>query len=162
MYNNLPFEANLLEEFIKIATKNTYAAGKLPEAKPERQGFTEYTYKNGDFLYKDSYAGFLRSRGMEVVRYKNKIVWCSMYGGGVTSGNENLAKECFDFLKDALSQKVEGSISFRGAKMFEHGDWKHIYQQEGNVEEFSGDEEILYKGDLVFFHKIIGGVVIGK
>lgn len=157
--NKYPFTKEDLNAFLDRAGKATYAGGGKPEEKPEKPGFTEFAYKEGDFIYRDSYVGFYRSRGMEVVRYKGKPVWTSMYGGGMTKGNEKLANECFKFLKQALRSKEASFVSFRGPRLFESGDWKYTYQQEGDRYEFSGHEEISYKRKLVFFHRVIGGIV---
>lgn len=154
-------EAQLLS-FLDRAGKATYAGDGKQEVQPERPGFVELTYQEGDFSYRDSYTGYYRSRGMEVVRFQGKPVWTSMYGGGVITGKEQLAHQCFSFLKQALRSQEDGFVSFRGAHMLEAGDWKHIYKQAGDWREFSGYEEIFYKGEVVFFHRIIGGVVEDK
>lgn len=74
-----------LYEFIDKAGKATYAGGgKYVE--PERTGFKELTFAKGDFFYRDRYAGFYRSCGTEVVRWKSKPVWSSLYGGGMVAG----------------------------------------------------------------------------
>ena len=151
-----------LYEFIDRAGKETYAGGGIPEEEPERSGFIELVYHDGDFLYRDSYTGYYRSRGMEVVRYKGEIVWTSSYGGGMVEGKEDLAHEAFGFLKKAMSADEEGFESFRGPHEFEEQDWKYSFDQEGDVSEFSGYEEIYHKGELVFFHRIIGGIVKNK
>lgn len=156
-----PFTQSQLLDFLDKASSATYAGNGKEEANPERPGFIELAYQEGDFSYRDSYTGHYRSRGMEVVRYKGQPVWTSMYGGGMTQGNDELAHDCFEFLKQALQTREPDFVSFRGAKLFESGDWKHTYEQQGDPYEFSGYEEILYQGKLVFFHRIIGGIVEG-
>ena len=148
-----------LNDFLDRAGKATYAGGGKPEKNPERPGFIEYAYEEKDFVYRDSYVGFYRSRGMEVARYQGKPVWTSMYGGGMTKGNKELANECFKFLKKALRSPRKGFISFRGPRLLQDGDWKYAYHQEGDRYEFWGYEEIFYKEKLVFFHRVIGGIV---
>ena len=39
------------------------------------------------------------------------------------------------------------------------GEWRYKDDQDGDVFEFSGYEEIYYQGELVFFHRIIGGLI---
>ena len=56
-------------------------------------------FKQGDWGYRDSYTGFYRSSGSEVVRYQNQVVWVSNYCGGMAKGMEVKAGETFDFLK---------------------------------------------------------------
>lgn len=159
--NNEEFKLNL-KNFIKTASKNTYAGGGEYEKIPERPNFYELTYSEGDFSYRDSYTGHYKSRGMEVVRFKGKPIWSSLYGGGMLEGSENISVETFEFLKSALSAKEEGSDSFRGPKSLKNGKWKYEYTQNGDLYEFSGDEKIYFDNKLVFIHKIIGGNIIDK
>lgn len=154
-------DLNKLQEFIHKAGAATYAGGGKPEKAPERKGFTELIYQDGDFSYRDSYTGFIRSRGMEVVRYKNTPVWSSLYGGGMAEGNEKLANETFNFLVKCLIANKDFD-SFRGPDNLKEDGWEYKYQQQGNVEEFNGYEEIYFQGNLVFFHRIIGGTIKSK
>lgn len=153
-----PYTNRELYEFIDRAGKATWAGGG-EKITPERAGFDELEYSEGDFYYRDSYTGYTKSRGMEVVRYKDQTVWAAGYGGGMVDGKESLENECFTFLKKAMSTDEEGFQSFRGPHNFKDGDWEYSYTQEGDVLEFSGSEEIKYKGELVFYHKMIGGII---
>lgn len=151
-----------LKKFI-FSPANSYFSGNTKyEKKPERKGFFEITARDGSFSYRDSYTGHIRSRGMEVIRYKNTPVWTSLYGGGMVKGQEKLADKTFEFLKAAFNSKNTNSESFRGPGKYKNGGWEYKYKQEGDMEEFNGYEEILYKGKLVFFHRVIGGTVVGK
>ncbi len=153
-----PFTPDELYEFIDRAGKATWA-GNGEKIKPERQGFDELEYSEGDFYYRDSYTGYTKSRGMELVRYKGQAVWAAGYGGGMVEGKEDLEDECFTFLKKAMSTDEEGFQSFRGSHNFKDGDWEYSYKQEGDILEFSGYEEIKYKGELIFYHRMIGGII---
>lgn len=158
MNNNAFFTSQELFEFIDRAGKSTYAGGGK-EVKPERKDFHELEFEDGDFYYRDSYAGHYRSRGMEVVRYKSKPIWAALYGGGMTEGSEKLANETFKFLKKAMSEDENGFQSFRGPHNLTDGDWRYSYEQNGDPFEFNGYEEIFYKNELVFFHRVIGGKI---
>ena len=154
-----PFTKEELRKFILKAGDNTYAGGGKPVDNPQRPGFIELVYEEGNFSYRDSYTGHFRSRGMEVVRYKDQPVWASMYGGGMTEGNDKMAEQTFEFLKKAMSCDDERFDSFRGPHHFKEGEWEYSYQQDGGVLEFSGYEEIHYKNQPIFFHRIIGGII---
>src|SRR5258708_30074381 len=106
--NNLPFTTDELYEFVNRAQKNTYAGGATDLPSPERPGFHELEYKEGEFYYRDSYIGFHRSRGMEVVRFKDKPVWSQSYGGGMVKGKEEIANHTFEFLKKAMASDEKG------------------------------------------------------
>ena len=151
-----------LYNFIDKAGKATYAGGGKREENPEREGFVEFVYEDGDLQYRDSYTGFIRSSGMEVVRQNGKVVWTSSYGGGMIEGKEELAGKTFDFLKKAMSADEGSFDSFRGPRAFTDENWEYKYTQDGDVSKFHGYEEIHYKGKIVFFHRIIGGVVKHK
>lgn len=162
MDKNYPFSKEELFAFIDRAAKATYAGGGEEIKKPERPGFVEYEYSEGTFHYRDSYTGWYRSRGMEVVRYKGTPVWTCTYGGGMMEGKAEIAHDTFEFLKKAMSSDESGFSSFRGPHGFSDNDWKYTYEQNGDVFEFWGYEEISYKNEVVFFHRTIGGLVIGK
>lgn len=146
--------------FIDRAGKATYAGGGKPVPNPQRPGFNELVYKEAPWVYRDSYTGFTRSGGQEIVYYKDKPVWWSGYGGGMTAGNKSLAGETFSFLKTCLSQDEPGFDSLRGPRKFVQGDWKYAYNQEGDVTDFYGLEQIYCKDKLVFFHRAVGGILI--
>ncbi len=150
-----------LYEFIKRAARATFA-GNGEEVVSERPGFNELGYEEGELSYRDSYTGYIRSRGMEVVRFNGTPIWSSTYGGGMFEGKEAYADETFEFLKKALFAEEPGFISFRGPHEFIDGIWKYTYTQEGDINEFWGYEEIIFKNDPYFYHRIIGGNVVNE
>lgn len=157
---SLMVEKKELFDFVDRAGKATYAGGGKYEENPERPGFLELVYdKELPWYYRDSYTGHSRSGGQEVVRVNNKPVWWSGYGGGMVEGKEGMSHDTFDFLKKALSQDEEGFESLRGPHEFADGDWKYTYNQEGDIADFYGYEEISYKGEKVFWHRAVGGVL---
>lgn len=149
-----------LFDFVDRAGKATYAGGGKYEQNPERPDFSELVYdKEPPFYYRDSYTGHSRSGGQEVVRVDGKPVWWSGYGGGMVDGKEDMSHETFEFLKKALSQDEEGFDSLRGPHEFADGDWKYTYTQDGDITDFYGYEEITYKGEKVFWHRAVGGIL---
>jgi len=150
-----------LNKFIGQATLNTYA-GDGEEIKPSEPGFHELEYKEGDFYYKDSYGGHFQSWGRETVWYKNKPVWTSLYGGGLEKkyfGDKEFSHQTFEFLKKAMSAgEKQEEFQPRGPKEFEEGDWRYQVKWNGDITKFSGHEDILYKGEVVFSHDFIGGL----
>jgi len=152
-------ELNQLLSFITEASKATYASDGKREEKPERKSFTELVYEKGKFHYRDSWTGFIRSRGMELVRYDGLPVWSSLYGGGMIGGHEEKAEECFAVLKEALRSDDKPISHVRGPKKLHKGIWSYTYQQLGDKTEFDGHEEIYHANKLVFFHRVIGGLI---
>jgi hypothetical protein len=154
-----------LNSFLGRAALTTYAGGG-PNVDPDEPGFKELEYREGDWHYKDSYTGFFRSWGREVVWYQDKPVWNQLYGGGMQPGycdDTKFARDTFDFLKKALSdgEKVE-DFQPRGPKKYEDGDWSYICKWKGSIEKFEGHEEIAYKSKTVFTHDFFGGLAIAK
>lgn len=66
-----------LREFIGRAGAATYAGGGAVEENPEREGFIELVYTEGELVYRDSYTGYRRSRGIELVRKNWEPIWAS-------------------------------------------------------------------------------------
>ena len=157
----MEFTLEQLDDFLGRAALATYAGGG-PENDPETPGFKELEYEEGDWHYRDSYCGFFQSWGREVVWYKNKPVWVSLYGGGMeekyrTDGE--FTHHAFQFLKKALSAgEKQKAFQPRGPKALQDGEWKYVCNWNGDIKKFSGREEILYKNEIVFTHDFIGGL----
>lgn len=149
-----------LQQFLKKASSQTYAANNPPVKNPERPGFIELTFEEGNLSYRDSYTGHYRSAGSEVISYKGIPVWVSSYAGGMVAGQEKIAHQTFEFLKRAFLERDERS--FRGPSEFKDGDWLYIYQQSGSMADFYGYEEIYFQKELVFTHRIIGGLIVNS
>lgn len=156
------FTLTELYAFVKEASDNTYAGGGRYEEMPEREDFHELVFAKDNFHYRDSFTGWLRSWGNEVVRFNGKPVWNTSYGGGMIEDHEQLSRETFKFLKTALTAEDPKLLMFRGPPQMRLGDWRYSYKQDGDITSFFGFEEITYQKQLVFTHRIIGGVVIGK
>ena len=175
--SNLPFNLEELAEFLVRAKKSTYA-GDGREVVPERHGFKELEYKEGDWSYRDSYAGFFIAPGQEVVRFREEPIWAMAYTGGMNQlvGNVEFAKRTFKLLKLALSQ-VEPSAPFRGpaSRLICLDNFKYLNIVSGrrNIIDFEGFEEITcrlesFDGEAivsnipVFSQKYFGGLILPK
>ena len=154
-----------LNRFLGKARLATYAGGG-PETKPQRVGFKELEFKEGGWEYRDSYAGFFQSWGQEVVWHKGKPFWNQIYGGGMTrkfQNNENFAVKTFGFLKKALSAgERQEEFQPRGPKKFSERDWEYVCEWEGDITNFKGSEKILFKGEIVFTHDFLGGLILSN
>lgn len=159
----MEFDLIQLAKFLVKAKTRTYA-GESKEIPPQRSGFTELELEEGNFEYRDSYSGFFQAPGQEVVRYKGKPIWAMAYSGGMEKeyhGDVDFAIKTFSFLKQALLL-VEESKPFRGPDNLKEGDYEYINKIEGDIINFRGQEEILYKGEKVFTQNYIGGLIIQK
>ncbi len=152
-----------LAQFLVRAKKHTYA-GDGREVPPERPGFKELEYKEGDWEYRDSYAGFYFAPGQEIVRYQCIPRWAMAYSGGMRPEyhkNREFAKQTFAFLKRALLL-VDESMPFRGPTHFQDGDYKYIFEVTGDITDFNGVEHIFCNNHYVFEQSCMGGLIINK
>ncbi|MBU0540474.1 hypothetical protein KKF59_01700 [Patescibacteria group bacterium] len=154
-----------LNSFLGRAAGNTYAGGGQ-EVDPEEARFKELEFHEGDWHYKDSYAGFFQSWGREVVWLNKKPFWMQIYGGGMTEKFQNdikLAHETFDFLKKALSAgEKQEAFQPRGPKNFSDDEWEYSCEWSGDITKFEGHEKILFKKEVVFTHDFLGGLVLAR
>ena len=51
------------------------------------------------------------------------------------------------------------NMPFRGPKEFSDGDFKYIFEMEGDYDYFKGQERILYKRKSVFFQDVMGSLI---
>lgn len=153
------YDQEKLYFFIAKALRKTYASLGVEEVSTNSDGFKELHFSEGELVYKDSYTGFFKSRGFEVVRYQNSPIWMCSYGGGMIKSEKTLAFETFTFLKKVFLADTLGFKTFRGPQIFTDKNWKYSYSQKGDINEFQGYEEIHLSNELVFFHHIIGGEI---
>lgn len=155
-----------LNNFLGRAALATYA-GNGPRADSiSRPGCCDQEYSEGDWYYRDSFAGYFQSWGQEIIWCKDKLVWTQLYGGGMESdfkGDKKFTHETFEFLKKALSHG-EKSKNFqpRGPKNFKMEGWLYKCKWDGDIQRFNGLEQINYGGKVVFKHIFFGGVFMGK
>lgn len=150
-----------LFKFLQSPNFNDYANGGKYEAQSERKGFYEISHTDGRWHYLDSYTGHYRSWGSELVRYDGVPFWCTQYGGGMVDGEDSYAEVTFEFLKTALGQPTN-HFSARGPSKLTLDKWSYEYKQSGDITAFHGYERIFLKNKLVFWHRIIGGIIRHK
>ena len=153
-----------LKTFLKNSSIHTYA-GDGKEIAPQRPGFTELEYQEGEWYLRDSYTGHFQAPGMTTVYFKEKPVWTCAYGGKVIKNFYPQTKEIFTFLKKALKRKglkKAEDIPVRGPSEMIEDKWKYIFDFEGDMRCFYGKEKIFIKNELCFFQDVIGGLVIPK
>lgn len=146
-------EINLeeLARFLVKAKYHTYAGGGR-EIPSQRPGFKELEFAEGDWEYRDSYAGFYSAPGQEIVRFQGKPVWAMSYSGGMNTkyhGQRDFAELTFTFLRKALLMLKE-SRPFRGPENFLEEDYEYIDSSDGDITDFRGTERILFQGKEVF------------
>lgn len=159
------FTPEELQDFISEASANCYLGDFQKAETQERPGFFEMEYSKGEMRYRDSFVGYYRSTGQEIVRYNDIPIWATNYNGGVIDeyiGNKEFFKELELFLRTALAESDSDDYAPRGPKLFVQGDWEYQCTWEGDITAFSGVEHIYFKNEEVFYHNFFGGIIIGK
>lgn len=147
-----------LIKFLITAKRATYASqGEQTES--SRLGSVDYHFEQGDYAYHDTYFGSSRFIGEEVVYKNNRPVWAMNYRGQAFDKD---IEEAIDVnaLRPAMMKVGEDDIlPVRGPKEFINGDWKYIFKVDGEIGDFIGTEEILYKGEVVYRLHCHGGEI---
>jgi len=147
-----------------VKAKSQAYAGEGKEILSQRPDFKELEFSEGDYDYRDSYAGFFFAPGQEVVRFKGKPIWAMAYSGGMLQeyhGDVTFAKQTFTFLKKCLL-RIQVARPLRGPEKFQEGDFEYKDTSKGDLSDFSGTEHIFYRGKEVFRQQYIGGLIISK
>ena len=141
-----------LVEFLIKAKQATYA-GKGAETVPSREKSHDLIYRDGDYMYYDTYLGTGKFAGEEALWIKNTPFWSMNYIGRVTGDPFS-----GDFLKEALLHVPEDQ-PFRGPKSYSNGDYTYSCETEGSFDWFHGREIICYKGLQIYECIFHGGLV---
>ena len=148
-----------LEKFLIEAKKQTYANENVEKVANSRLNSRDYEYKKDNMIYHDTYFGGTRFIGEEVVYIDNEIYWAMNYYG--VTLDETLGEEAMDYaLRPALMKVGEDNIiPVRGPKEFSSGEYKYIFNVEGDINYFNGTETI-YKGNKKIYElKCSGGLI---
>ena len=135
-------------EFLIRAKRATYA-GKGAETVPSRPGSHDLAYREGEYLYYDTYLGGERFAGEEALWISGVPYWSMNYAGRVTGNNFS-----GDFLKEALL-RVPEDMPYRGPERYEDGGYDYTCSVTGDPEWFRGEERICFQGREIyecFFH----------
>lgn len=138
--------------FLCKAKKECYA-GEGNKTASSRPGSLDYIYREGDYVYRDSYFGGEKFIGEEVLYLKDIAIWSMNYCG------RNLG-EGFSghFLKEALLLVLE-QYPYRGPLIYHNGDYSYHCSIQGELDWFQGLEEI-YLGDRKVFECYFHGGLI--
>ena len=142
-----------LVDFLCKAKRSTYAAHGA-EVVSSRPNSHDLQYREGDYLYIDTYLGGERFIGEEAIWEGDQPVWSMNYSGRVLG--EGFSG---DFLKEALYQ-VPAEYPFRGPMIYRNGDYTYHCVVSGDTEWFHGYEEIFLLDKKVMETYFHGGIVV--
>lgn len=149
---------NNLTNFLKIAKKNTYASETAKKVNSQRLGSQDYEYREGEFLYHDTFFGSRDFIGEEIVYKKEKPIWGMNYNGFIVDKNTD-EKDIYTFLRKALAQDYDGIIPIRGPKNFKIENYEYKNNVSGGLDRFEGREEILKDKKLIYYAIFHGGLI---
>ena len=145
-----------LKEFICEARQDTYASDASPIDNPRLLASKQLEFQKASYYYRDIY--FLGDKnfiGQEIVYQDSKPVWAMNYiGNTINKVHDN-------FLKESLYKLVR-KCRFGGNCEYEKRELKYKDQGQGNLEGFSGYEEILISGKEVYKLNYQGGMISEK
>ena len=147
-----------LTKFLNEANKATYANKTAPKVAPSRLKSEDYHFEKDGLIYHDTYFGGRDFIGEEVIYENEKPAWGANYFGFVIDEKVS-EKDVYDFLRKALMQKYDNVIPVRGPSNFSADDKEYRFSADGNLENFSGKEEILFGGKVVYRCLIHGGMI---
>lgn len=149
-------------KFLVDAKKQTYANENVKKLDSSRRGSSDYEYSDGEMIYHDTYFGGLSFMGEEVVYINNDVPCWGMNYYGITL-DTNLSEDAIDkALRPALMMvgSFDDIIPVRGPKEYKNGDYKYVFEVNGDIENFDGLERI-YKDDIIVYElRCHGGFII--
>lgn len=139
-------------EFLIRAKKATYA-GKGAETSSSREKSHDLVYRDGDYMYYDTYLGTGRFAGEEALWINGNPSWSMNYIGRVTGDHFS-----GDFLKESLLHVPEDK-PFRGPEKYSNGNYSYHCDIDGDFEWFQGRETICFRGSKVYECVFHGGLI---
>lgn len=147
-----------LAKFLKEANKATYANKNASKAKSSRLNSEDYHFEKDNLVYHDTYFGARDFIGGEVVYENNRPVWGENYFGFVLDESVD-EKVVYDFLRKAPMEECEDIMPVRGPAHFQVGNKEYRFKADGDLNNFTGVEEILFDGKVVYRCFVHGGVI---
>lgn len=160
----MEIDINELKGFLIKAKKATYANGDVEKVASSRRGSSDYEYRDGKFVYHDTYFGGVQFAGEEVVYIdgQDKPIWAMNYFGETI--DRTLSEEMMDkILRPALMRVGEDDIlPVRGPKKFKNKGFHYYFTVDGDMERFNGVEQIFENKEkrVIFRLYCSGGTIV--
>ena len=146
----------LLSEFLVESNKAGYAGGDSKKWTKEKDGSTTIVFESGPWKSHDNFFGGEPYGGRIIVTKEGKPYWIMIYYGWVKEGID--PKEIYPILQEALKEMPD-EHPFRGPEEYKKDNYTYKNKWEGDVERYSGEEEIVKGSDLVYKANYMGGLV---
>lgn len=146
----------LLRQFLLDANKAGFSGGEEKKWIKEPDGSTTIPFEKGDWRSHDNFFGGEPYGGRVVVFHKNKPVWMMVYYGWVAEGVA--ADPVYAVLRKVLTRMPQDA-PFRGPKDYIDGEFTYANKWNGDVERYSGEEQITRGEKLIYKANYMGGLV---
>lgn len=156
MYNLNNVNNKALKQFLIDTNNAGYANGDREKWIKEPDNSTTITFKKGPWKAHDNFFGGEPYGGRIIVFYKNKPYWIMVYYGWIIKEFEsNLV---YGVLRNALMEMPEDA-PFRGPNEYKQNEFTYSNTWNGEVEKFSGMEQITQGKNLIYKANYMGGLV---
>lgn len=145
-----------LRQFLIDSNKSGYAGGKEKKWIKESDGSTTIPFEKEEWRSHDNFYGGEPYGGRVVVFHKNMPVWMMVYYGWIVEGVA--ANPIYAVLRNALMRMPE-EAPFRGPKKFTDGEFTYSNVWHGDIERYSGEEQITQKKEVFYRAHYMGGLV---
>ena len=148
-----------INEFIYEANRKSFASSSSKLIK-EKDGSTTIVYKKDDWKSHDNYFGGEPYGGRQVISYKNKPVWMTVYYGYVDKDVKDM-DSIYKFLMEVLrnnskAQPLRGPLSFKKDK------FEYSFKLKGDTTMLFGFETIKENRKIIYRAWHIGGLIDKK
>jgi len=142
-----------LKDFLCNARRDTYASSSTSLDNPRLLESKQFEFQKADYFYRDIYfVGDKKFIGQEIIYLDSKPVWGMNYMG------DQIEKIETAFLKESLSKLAE-KCRIGGTCEYEKREYKYQDQGQGNLEKFSGKEEIFVDNKSIYKLNYEGGLI---
>ncbi|MEN8253491.1 MAG: DUF5680 domain-containing protein [Patescibacteria group bacterium] len=146
----------LLKQFLIDSNNAGYATGEEKQWIKEKDASTTIPFEQGKWKSHDNFFGGEPYGGRIVVSYEGKPVWMMVYYGWVEEGIDPDA--IYAILRSALKQMPE-DYPYRGPKEYREGEYTYTNTWDGEVDRYSGSEQITQNGKVIYKADYVGGMV---
>ncbi len=148
-----------LKRFLIDSNKAGYAGGKNKRWIKEPDGSTTISFEKGFWRSHDNFFGGEPYGGRTVVFYKGNPAWIMIYYGWVVKGAET--DPLYEVLRNGLMQMPK-DYPYRGPREYKKGKYVYSNSWKGEVDRFSGKEQIAQGDELIYKANYIGGLIDQK
>jgi hypothetical protein len=145
-----------LSQFLVAANTAGYASAGT-KVSDEDNGSHTILYEADGWRFEDNFFGGEPYGGREVISCDGRVEWMMLYYGwvGKTEVSNN---DVYRFLRHAL-MRVPEDAPYRGPDSYVENYLEYQNRVDGGLDNFSGEEVILDKGEEIYRARYFGGLV---